>query len=192
MPILGIIASQDYVRTPPSSYESIATVSVGSGGSSTITFSSIPSTYKHLQIRWIGRITAATTDENLQIQVGNTTIDTSSNYSQHILYGTGAGGGGAFGNASITGSNLGRLTGASTTAGIFAVGVIDILDYANTSKYKTFRGLSGHDQNGSGIDWFASGAWYNTGAINTIQFNQLYGSGVFAQYSQFALYGIKA
>ena len=38
-----------------SSYESIATVSVGSGGQSSIVFSSIPSTYKHLQLRAIAR-----------------------------------------------------------------------------------------------------------------------------------------
>ena len=190
-PMLGILASQITGHLSTNSFESIATVTVGSGGQSSITFSSIPSTYKHLQIRWIGRITAPTTDENLQIQVGNSTIDTGANYSQHGVYGIGSGSGSTFGNANTSGANLGRLTGASSTSNMFGAGVIDILDYGDSNKYKTFRGISGNDQNGSGLMWFASGSWRSTSAINTIQFNELYGSGNFAQYSSFALYGIK-
>jgi hypothetical protein len=53
MPILGIIASSKL--TVSNSYESIATTTVGSGGSATVTFSSIPATYKHLQVRTLIR-----------------------------------------------------------------------------------------------------------------------------------------
>jgi hypothetical protein len=172
------------------SYTSIATVRVGAGGVSQINFTSIPNTFKHLQIRWIGRVTAPTSDENLQIRVGSGSIDSGANYSQHILYGNGASAVAA-GNASFTGSNLGRLTGANSTAGNFGAGIIDILDYATTGKNKTFNSISGNDQNGQGLIWLASGTYFNTVAINTIQFNQLYGSGNFAEHSQFALYGIK-
>jgi hypothetical protein len=52
MPILGIIASAITGNLVTTSYESIETVTVGSGGSATVlTFSSIPATYTHLQIR---------------------------------------------------------------------------------------------------------------------------------------------
>jgi len=188
-PILGIVASSISGSLNASSYESIQTVTVGSTQTS-ISFSSIPSTYKHLQIRWIARVSPATTDENLQIQVGNGSIDTGTNYSHHGLYGTGSAAA-VFGNASVSGANLGRVTGASSSANMFGAGVIDILDYANTNKYKTFRGLSGDDQNGSGLVWFASGSWQNTAAITNIQLNELYGSGGFVANSLFALYGVK-
>jgi hypothetical protein len=75
-------------------------------------------------------------------------------------------------------------------ANVFGTFIIDILDYANTSKYKTQRGLGGADLNGSGYISFNSGNWRNTNAITSISLTPLYGS-QFAQYSSFALYGIK-
>ena len=62
MPILGVIASGISGHlTPPwpdNSYYQIGTTTVGAGGSSSITFSSIPATYTHLQIRGIASNTA--------------------------------------------------------------------------------------------------------------------------------------
>jgi hypothetical protein len=74
----------------------------------------------------------------------------------------------------------------------FAVAVIDILDYANTNKYKTYRVLSGVDTNGTspvGYVDFESALWLSTSAVNSITITLP--SGNYAQYSQFALYGIK-
>ncbi len=68
--------------------------------------------------------------------------------------------------------------------------VIDILDYKNTNKYKTVRSLNGFDQNGYAFTWFASSVWLNTNAITSLTFNS--DGGNFLQYSQLALYGIKA
>jgi hypothetical protein len=67
---------------------------------------------------------------------------------------------------------------------------MDILDYANTSKNKTIRMLSGNDRNGSGDIILISGLWASTSAINQIDL-RLESAANFAQYSQFALYGIK-
>ena len=179
-PILGIWASSIQPSLNASSYESIATVSVGSGGQSSIDFTSIPSTYKHLQIRYIARGSILT---NSLIQFN---ADTGSNYSWHVLYGTGASalaaGGGT--NSFMYASNI-----ASATSN-FTGGVIDILDYASTSKYKTMRTLGGYDANGSGEIGLFSGSWQNTNAITSIK---LYpnSSGTYSQYTQFALYGIK-
>jgi len=187
MPILGIIASQNYVRTPPSSYESIATVTVGSGGSATIDFTSIPATYTHLQIRGIARLSAAYTAEEYGIRFNS---DTGSNYSYHYLNGNGSS---AISSAGASVNNIKTasiLSGSSVTANTFGGIVIDILDYRNTNKYKVARVLGGTDYNGGGNVGFSSGTWLNTNAITSVQV--ISGTGTnFAQYSQFALYGIK-
>jgi hypothetical protein len=183
-PILGIWASAQQLRFG-GSYESIQTVTVGSGGATDVTFSAIPATYTHLQIRAIARHTNADTDNNIYIQYNS---DTASNYSNHFLRGNGASvdAGGA---ANTANPYVLRVSGASSSANIFGVGVVDILDYANTNKFKTVRSLTGHDQNGSGVVFFNSSNWRSTSAITSIT---LFGIGFnIAQYSSFALYGIK-
>ena len=178
----GILASQITGHLVTGAYESISTVTVGSGGSSTITFSSIPSTYTHLQLRVIGSVS---TDGNMTMRLGNGSVDSGSNYSWHQLYGTGSATG------AVAGANATQMYFASmtNTANIFGVSVIDILDYTNTNKYKTVRGLDGYDANGSGVVDLASGSWRNTAAVTTIE---LRCPANFNQYSHFALYGIKA
>ena len=76
------------------------------------------------------------------------------------------------------------------TANAFAVCVIDILDYANGNKYKTIRTIGGYDINGGGQEGLFSNLWKNTNAITDITIKVVGGSN-FAQYSSFALYGIK-
>ena len=73
--------------TPTGSYESITTVTVGAGGSSTISFSSIPSTYQHLQVRFNGSITTSGGAMGIYFNSDST----STNYYQHVVYGSGAG-----------------------------------------------------------------------------------------------------
>jgi len=181
MPILGIIASQDYNRVT-NSYESIATVSVGSGGQANVEFTSIPATFTHLQIRGIGRTTSGT-NVDFRIRMNS---DTGSNYARHSLRGDGANAN-AEGNASQVYMWLDRAIPGATD--IFGDVVIDILDYANTSKYKTMRGLGGADRNGSGIIALSSGLWMNTSAVTSLTITLETGN--FAQYSSIALYGIK-
>lgn len=187
-PILGIWASQNYPRT---SFESIATVTVGSGGASTVEFTSIPATYAHLQVRAIGKMTNAGTGTGTITMRFNT--DTTSNYNAHRILGE---------NGSVYAQNqaasyidfVGQWTLASSTADVFGAAIIDILDYANTNKYKTIRSLNGVDGNSTAISDVAlsSGLWRSTSAIDTIKFSGSNFSGGLAQYSHFALYGIKA
>jgi hypothetical protein len=185
-PILGIIASSKFAAV--GDFESIATVSVGSGGAASAEFTSIPATYTHLQIRYLNKSTAAGSGvQTDSIQLGNGSIDTGSNYSLHLIEADGSS------VAAGSGVNQTRMySGNSISSGatnVFAVSVIDILDYANTNKYKTIRLLSGVDNNGSGVVTFHSGSWRNTAAITNIKLFSA--SGNIAQYSQFALYGIK-
>ena len=164
------------------SYESIATIN-GNGSTATITFSSIPSTYSHLQVRVMARVAAGGEDLTLQFNG-----DTGANYSRHRLTGSGSAAA-ASGSASTTGITTLGSAGMPSTANIYAVTVIDVLDYANTNKYKTARMLSGQDSNGSGGVDFTSGAWFNTAAVNSLTIYA--NSSNFPTYSSFALYGIK-
>jgi len=183
MPILGIIASSKL--TASNSYESISTVTVGATSVASIDFTSIPATYTHLQIRGITRGAAASASVQLD---GRFNGDTGSNYSNHAIYADGATVS-AFAESNFSAMNFQRSSASTAGANIFGVFVIDILDYANTNKYKTVRQLGGYDNNGSGVVGFTSQGWRNTAAITSIS---LYAnSGNLTQYSQFALYGIK-
>jgi hypothetical protein len=185
-PILGIVASSNFQRVT-SSYASIATVTVGSPVSS-ITFSSIPATYTHLQIRALVRSSANSSDAWINYELNGDT--TASNYGNHTLYGTGTSAAAGY-NSGVDGNLVGRAMGSSSGASdVFAPNIIDILDYANTNKYTTVRSLSGQDNNGSrNLVLFLSNLWRNTAAITSINFTT---ASDFAQYTQFALYGIKA
>ena len=181
--VAGLLASP--FTAPAGDFESIATVTVGSGGTSTITFSSIPSTYKHLQIRALAR---SSDSSGLDILYGNLNSDTTAgNYAKHIMYGFGSGSAGSYGSANDSGYDgmASNFIGSS----IFGAYIIDILDYANTNKYKTVRNLNGYDANGSGRIYFQSNLWKNTAAVSSLTFTT-YGGG-FTQYSSFALYGVK-
>ena len=188
MPILGIIASG--ISGKLTSYDSIATTTVGAGGAASITFSSIPSTYRHLQIRGIMRVASGTagTDDML-IQFNGITTST---YSKHALYGTGSTAG-ANGTGTVTSAFAARaaIPRSGITASVFGTFVIDILDYADANKYKTVRSLAGSDSNDTnGVVSLASGSWQSTSAVNSITlFDE--NSYNFVQYSQFALYGVK-
>jgi hypothetical protein len=163
-------------------YDSIAT-SIGTGANDEITFTSIPSTYTHLQIRGIAN--AGGTANNMNVRLNG---DTSSVYVRHRLLGDGS----TASAVSSTGqSQIVFLanSGLPTAANTYAVFIIDILDYANTNKNKTVTILSGQDSNGSGNLDFTSGLWPNTSAITsvTVRLN----GGAYTVPSQVALYGIK-
>jgi hypothetical protein len=179
MPIFGITASSN-MTTKLSDFFQIATTTVGSGGAASVTFSSIPSTYTHLQIRCFMQLA---TPGVFGVQVGNGSADTGANYSSHVLDGNGSA---ASSGGGTSETRMGFLY--PSHAG-FAGAVIDLLDYANTNKYKTFRSMMGQDTNANGYIRFASGNWRSTSAVNTIVFTPA--SGNINQYSSFALYGIK-
>lgn len=169
----------------PNSYESISTTALSTDTAS-ITFSSIPATYTHLQIRCIARIDQANTDDNVYLRFNG---DTGANYAGHYLFADGS----TTTAAAAASQNQGvasRTTGANSSASIFGVGICDILDYANTNKYKTARVLTGHDQNGSGLIFLMSTLWQSSSAVTSITLFALTGN--MKQYSHFALYGIKA
>lgn len=170
-------------------FESIATVTVGSGGAANADFQDIPATYQHLQLRITARTERTNAFDGLHIRANN---DSTGNYPFHYLYGTGASVTASGSTASTSfGLQVQRLPGDSATASIFGGVVVDILDYASTSKNKTIRYLGGVDQNGSGEVFIGSAVWLSTSAIDRLTVLSLNGVDL-AQHSTVALYGIKA
>ena len=184
MPILGVIASS---IAKIGSFESIATAT-GTGSSGTITFSSIPSGFKHLQIRGISKNSGSVYNYAIVRLNGDSNA---ANYTAHQLYGNGT-------TASAYGTGTGALDGAymfytineTVSSSILGVGVCDILDFNSSTKYKTLRSLSGYDANGTGNIFLTSSLWLNTSPITSVT---IYAQGAtnFPTTTQFALYGIK-
>jgi hypothetical protein len=175
-------------------YESIATTTItASGGAGSVTFSSIPSTYQHLQIRATAR-TSNSDSFGTEFQViFNDYANSTSNYAAHRLWGSGASAG-ASGFSSQNNATVWSASNAIHNTSVFASFVIDILDYASTSKATTIRAFGGYDNNGStnpGYVNLSSGLWISTSAVNEVIFNNS-GTTKFVQNSTFALYGIKA
>lgn len=177
------------VAVSASSYESIATYTA-TGGETAFTFSSIPSTFKSLQIRGLARNTpnvAGVTGYRLTFNG-----DTTANYATHYLQGDG-GAVNAVGAASTTRITIqgGEVRGATTHPTIYAGSIIDILDYASTTKTKTIRAFAGGDVNGvaAGVIALNSGLWNSTAAVTSLTITV--GSTSFAASTTFALYGIK-
>ncbi len=166
------------VAASTTSYESIATAT-GTGSSGTITFSSIPSTYKHLQLRVFANVSSI---DYSHIRFNG---DTGTNYFAHDLFGNGT----SAGAQAFTSQDNVVGTYTPQTASTYSAAVFDILDYQNTNKNKTVRFLSGYDANGSGYVFFGSGAWNNTAAITSLTYYMA--SGNFSTGSSFALYGIQ-
>lgn len=153
----------------PGSYESIATVDVGSGGVSSVTFSSIPSTYTHLQLRMIG---LGESDPTI-------TVNSTSPTKGHHFVGTGT----TASSTSLYGQYLDYAYAFSTTYP--SAGVLDFLDYADVNKNKTLRYLYGQDRNGTGEVLLGSKFWNSTSTISSITI-----TATINQYSSFALYGV--
>jgi hypothetical protein len=114
--------------------------------------------------------------------------DTATNYAHHFMLGTGSAVA-STGQATINKFPLIDSSNNAATANVFAVTVADISDYTNTNKYKTARSIAGLDTNGNGSAFLCSGLWMNTAAITSI--TVVPENTAFAQYSSFALYGIK-
>ena len=178
-------------------YESIATSIVSGGSAPTVTFSSIPSTYKHLQIRCFAKGTGTAGEDRFSAEM-RFNGDTSANYSSHYMTANGS----SASSGAFTSATLINMAGRSWIpdswsgyANVWGVAIMDILDYASTTKTKTLRTLAGYNSNTTGITGnninLSSGLWFKTPeAITSINIlcDQ---SASFIEGSNFALYGIR-
>ena len=164
-------------------FESIATYS-SINGLNTVTFSNIPQTFKHLQIR---TSTVATTDGYIESRFNT---DSGSNYAWHILTGQGSAAS-ASAQTSQTKLRITAFNNQMDTTNPY-VSITDILDYTNTNKHTTIRTLSGKDSNGAGDINLISGVWLNSAAVTSIELflSPVVGK-TYLTGSHIALYGIK-
>jgi hypothetical protein len=168
----------------------IATTTLNVDASS-ITFSSIPQNYTHLQLR----LSTKTNRSNAGIDdmVMRFNSDSGTNYSIHGIYEYS--GVYSFGNANTNYLTVQGASSTNTVANVLGVSIIDLLDYSITNKFKTVRILSGTNNNVTsgtnlGITAFNSGNWRNTAAVTSITLTPATGTS-YVQYSSASLYGIK-
>ena len=173
---------------PAGAYDALATVTVPSGGAASITFAGIPQGYKHLQVRGMARGTV-NSSPGLSLYT-NFNGDTSSNYYCHQLRGSGSAAEATYYGPQPSIQQQRVLPDINANASMFGVFIIDILDYASTTKNTTTRLLGGYDTNNttSGYVHLDSGFWNNTAAVSSVVFTT---DGNFPQHSTFALYGIR-
>ena len=195
---LGIIASSisGHLWEPQGAYDALATITL-SGTTASVNFASIPQGYKHLQLRALFRTTRATYNID-DIDLAFNDVTSGGKYAVHHTEGNIQNNGTVNPYSTASANKMFYIaTGTTTVAtNTFGVAIIDILDYANTSKNKTVRSLSGADANGGASGYFptvrlASGLWMDTAAVNKITLNSSYGSSSFASGTQFTLYGVR-
>lgn len=185
--LLGTVSSS--VQKSFNSFESIATATVGSGGANSVSFTSIPSTYTHLQVRGFINVTSSKSTVGYWQLNGSTDVN---NYYSHAVESDGSSAfAGAWTPFNGRPYHLFQTGQAISKPGIL---ILDILDYTNTNKYKTSRMLYGSASKGAGNDYIglSSGHFRSTSVINRIDigFYVNYNANM-DQYSHFALYGIK-
>jgi len=172
-------------RSAVGSMEAISAITL-SAAQASVDFNNIPGTYSHLQVRYLSRSTLAN-DSTTMMRINS---DKGNNYGTHMLYGSGSTAG-SQGQGSIPFIELPRTAYGATGSNIFGGGIVDILDYSNTNKYKTIRVFGGCDENGSGGVALVSGLWISTSAITAVHFFPTGGSPNIHQSSSYTLYGIK-
>ena len=192
MPIpLGILAVAGAGAAGGGAYDLLETTLISTNTAS-VTFSNLNtySAYKHLQIRAVARTarTAFSLDA-IDLQFNG---DTANNYAWHSLVGNGSS---VTSFAAPTSLNPSAMTVAQISSnlapsGAFGAGVIDILDFSNTSKNTTIRSLAGYFSDSSRREIsLRSGVWLNTAAVTSLTLKGQ--SDSFVSGTRFSLYGIK-
>jgi hypothetical protein len=183
----GVLSAAAFA--PFGDYELIAT-EILTANQASITFSNLgdySSTYKHLEIRAVGRTNRSAVADFLNIRFNS---DTGANYVNHNLFGT---------TSSVSSSNFlsetglfaVRTTGATAPSSNFAGGTSQILDAFSSTKNKTVRSLSGHLIDASdGQVQFLSGLWQNTNSITSITAYPNIGTNLVLG-TRISLYGIR-
>lgn len=150
-PILGVIDSSKLKSS--TAYESIANLVFA--GSSTSTFSSIPQTYKHLQLRY--RLISASRFAGFFIQFNG---DTLTNYNWHCIEGSTN----TVVATGLTSQNSIKVSSANDAAitAYSNVGIVNIIDYTNTNKKKTIHSMFGANDNTTGGSVSLNGGFWNS------------------------------
>jgi hypothetical protein len=164
---------------PTPTYTPVATVTLGTAVSS-VTFSSIPATYRDLIL-----VVNGTTSGGNNGPTGRFNSDAGTNYPQIFMWAT------TVAQSGTNANNGFSITSSTSLAGERFQGVVSVMDYAATDKHKTVLTRSGYT-NASSIRIVEASAsrWTNTAAITT--FAVVSTGNNFAIGSTFNLYGVIA
>lgn len=195
MLLLGVLAAQAAAAPAGASDYDLLETEILTGTASSVTFSSLNSTYgadyQHLQIRYVVRDNRPTNASIMFFRVNGTA---GNNYASHMLYGNGS---------TVTSTNwtntsnpyVGWTASNTSAANSYGAGVMDIMDAFETTKNKTWRVLSGVTD----ATWVALASGFFHGAASgsplaAIDSITLYQetSNDFVAGSRFSLYGLKA
>lgn len=159
-------------------YTPIATNTISGSSTTSVTFSSIPSTYKDLVV--VMSVAPDSTASNFELTFNS---DTGTNYSRTSLSGNGTSG-----SSSRESSYASfRFLSTSNTANLFSLATLQIMNYANTTTYKSL--INRNNQDGGSEVGVQVGLWRSTAAIATVAI--AHGNALRAG-STFTLYGIGA
>lgn len=204
MPIIGSLAGassrglgglRSFIVSTPNSYESIQSVYLSSANASTIDFTNIPNTFKHLEIRY-----SAASDrtnnflDDLNIRFGSGSIDSGANYNYRTT-GVEGNGGATFATdrTAQTQMQSGLCVGGSISANHQnGIGIFFIQDYASTNKRKMLHGTMGFTTNDGSLTnryGMFTGSWNSTSAITNIRLTMANSN--WLRYTRISLYGIK-
>jgi hypothetical protein len=159
-------------------YTLISSVTVGSGGASSMDFTSIPQTYTDLEILVSGRTTGAGNGINITFN-SNT-----SGYTNNAAQGNGSGAG-AYGTYN---RNAGMFGYSGDTTGSFGSTKIYITNYANSINKSYLADAVSESNATTAYMNIVSGLWSNTSAITSISLAPM--DGTLIQHSTAYLYGI--
>lgn len=152
-------------------------------GTGTVTWSSIPATYKSLEIEYVARGTQAATAINLNLYFNNDT--TATNYRSEWMYGTGT----AASVAQADNAIIAPVSAASATANLAGYGTIKIINYASTTFNKQAFCITSLRDSATGMYiWTASIDWESTTAINRVDI--VTSAGNYDTGTTFRLYGV--
>lgn len=174
-----------------SDFWNIDSVLVGSGGTSSISFTNIPQTYKNLQVRFVARSNASGTQGALIMKLNNDSTNSSYGHGMSGWGGsnTGTGSAGSNYNTAYSGYFIYySLPFSSAGSTYFGTGIIDIADYASTNKRKTSRMLNGYHTDNYSQCAFQSQHLTTTTAVSSIVFTS--DGGGFGEGTRFHLYGM--
>jgi hypothetical protein len=180
----GVLSAAGAGEVSEGAFELIATAT-GTGSSGVIDFTSIPQTYKHLQIRYVAK--GSINSVQLFIRLN---LDAGSSYRRHSLFGSDTTVSSAAG-ATGTSIELAEGIASSTTTNLFAAGIVDLLDYSSNTKNTTARALYGQVGNINRV-YLGSGAYFNTDSITDIRIQTRVDlNNYYTTSSRISLYGIK-
>lgn len=182
---LGILASSGGAAD----YELISTTVLASTTTS-VSFSSLPVTFKNLELRYLAKTTTGDYAEPIRMRFNS---DTGANYSYHYLIKTDSRGVISEAGTSQTSAFAGWIA-QNTNSSSFAAGIISLIDPFSANKNKTIRSLSGFMNTTADVKHMiaeTSTAWYSTSAVTSITLLPETGGASFSIGSRFSLYGLK-